>query len=50
MTEILPLGTIYTFRRPTQSTRGVKDVGILIGDFLLLYFLTLVSKRMTGII
>ncbi|MFO8018157.1 MAG: UbiA family prenyltransferase [Promethearchaeia archaeon] len=46
----LPLGTIYTFRKPTKSTKGVKDVGILIGNFLLLFFLTLVSLRMTGII
>ena len=46
----LPLGTIYTFRRPTKSTKGVKDVGILIGNFLLLYFLTLIALRMTSII
>ncbi|MBN1216345.1 MAG: hypothetical protein JXA99_13000 [Candidatus Lokiarchaeota archaeon] len=38
---IIPLGTIFTFRKPTKSSQGVKDVGIIIGNFLLIYFLCL---------
>ncbi|MBD3212269.1 MAG: hypothetical protein GF311_06635 [Candidatus Lokiarchaeota archaeon] len=38
----VPLGTIFTFRRPTESTQGVKDVGILIGNFLMFYFIALI--------
>lgn len=45
-----PMGTIYTFRHPTISTRGVKDVGILIGNFLLLYFVCLIALQMAGTI
>lgn len=45
---LFPLGTIYTFRRPTMSTKGVKDVGILMGNFLLVYFLTLIIMQMSG--
>jgi len=47
---LFPIGTIYTFRRPTSSTRGVKDVGILMGNFLLIYFVTLIIMKMNGII
>lgn len=47
---MFPLGTIYTFRKPTQSTKGVKDVGILIGNFLLLYIIALIILQMNGII
>jgi 4-hydroxybenzoate polyprenyltransferase len=46
----LPIGTMYTFRRPTQSTQGVKDIGILIGNFLLLYFICLITLQMSGVI
>jgi hypothetical protein len=46
----LPIGTMYTFRRPTRSTQGVKDVGILIGNFVLIYFLCLISLQMMSVI
>ncbi len=46
----LPIGTIYTFRRPTKSTQGVKDIGILIGNFLLIYFICLITLQMVGVI
>jgi len=45
-----PIGTMFTFRRPTESTKGVKDVGILIGNFLLLYFICLIILQMAGVI
>ncbi len=45
-----PAGIIYTFRRPTTSTKGVKDVGLLSGNFLLVYFLCLIALQMTGTI
>jgi hypothetical protein len=45
-----PIGTMYTFRRPTRSTKGVKDIGILIGNFVLIYFLCLISLQMVGVI
>jgi hypothetical protein len=38
----VPFGTMFTFRRPTESTQGVKDVGILIGNFLMFYFIALI--------
>ncbi len=47
---LFPLGTMFTFRRPTESTRGVKDVGILIGNFLLIYFACLIALQMSGVI
>ncbi len=47
---ILPLGIMFIFRRPTKSTKGVKDVGILLGNFMLLYFICLISLQMTGVI
>jgi 4-hydroxybenzoate polyprenyltransferase len=46
----MPLGTIYTFRRPTKSTQGVKDIGILIGNFILVYFFCLICLQMVGVI
>ena len=46
----LPLGTMYTFRKPTKSTQGVKDTGILIGNFLLFYFMCLIALQMMGVI
>ncbi len=47
---LFPIGTMYTFRRPTKSTRGVKDVGILMGNFLLVYFMTLIIMQMNGFV
>jgi 1,4-dihydroxy-2-naphthoate octaprenyltransferase len=46
----LPIGTMYTFRRPTKSTQGVKDIGILIGNFLLIYFICLITLQMVAVI
>ncbi|MBY9007918.1 MAG: hypothetical protein KGD63_14345 [Candidatus Lokiarchaeota archaeon] len=43
---IIPLGAIFTFRRPTKSSQGVKDVGIIIGNLLLIYFLCLVVMKL----
>ncbi len=45
---IIPIGSIYTFRKPTQSTQGVKDVGIILGNILLLYYLVLIIMQMYG--
>jgi 4-hydroxybenzoate polyprenyltransferase len=45
-----PIGTMYTFRHPTSSTKGVKDVGILMGNFLLVYFITLIIMQMNGLV
>jgi hypothetical protein len=42
----IPFGSIFTFRRPTASTRGVKDVGIVMGNVILLYFLILIIQQM----
>jgi len=46
----MPIGTMFTFRRPTASTKGVKDVGIIIGNFLLVYFACLIIIQMAGVI
>ena len=46
---IIPIGSIYTFRRPTVSSSGVKDVGIILGNIMLLYFLILILNNMYGI-
>ncbi|MFX1259727.1 MAG: hypothetical protein ACFFAN_17885 [Promethearchaeota archaeon] len=45
-----PIGTMFTFRHPTKSTQGVKDIGILIGNFLLVYFLCLITLQIVGVI
>ncbi|TFF87084.1 MAG: hypothetical protein EU550_04090 [Promethearchaeota archaeon] len=44
----IPFGIIFTFRKPTRSTQGVKDVGILLGNLLLVYFICLIILRMNG--
>ena len=46
----VPIGTMYTFRRPKTTTKGVKDVGILIGNLLLIYFICLILLQMNGLI
>ncbi len=38
----IPFGSIYTFRKPTESTKGVKDVGIIMGNIIMIYFLVLI--------
>ena len=47
---LFPIGTMFTFRAPTESTKGVKDVGILIGNFLLLYFICLITLQLMQVI
>jgi hypothetical protein len=46
----VPLGIMFTFRKPTRSTTGVKDVGLLLGNLLLLYFICLITIQLNGII
>lgn len=45
-----PIGIMFTFRRPTESTKGVKDAGILMGNFLMIFFMCLIILRLRGII
>lgn len=46
---LIPFGSIFTFRKPTISTKGVKDVGIILGNVILLYYLVLIINQMVGI-
>jgi hypothetical protein len=39
---LIPIGSIYTFRKPTTSSRGVKDVGIILGNIIMVYLLVLI--------
>jgi hypothetical protein len=45
---LIPVGSIYTFRKPTKSTPGVKDVGIVLGNIIMVYFLVLIIRNMYG--
>lgn len=38
---IIPLFIIYSFRKPKKSRKSIKDTGILMGNLVLVYFLTL---------
>jgi hypothetical protein len=42
---LIPIGSLYTFRAPTHSTKGVKDVGIILGNVILLYFIVLIVMQ-----
>lgn len=42
---IVPIGMIYAFRKPTRSTKGVKDVGIIVGNLMMVYFLILILRN-----
>ncbi len=42
----IPLGTLYIFRKPKQAPKGVKDVGIVLGNIILFYFLILIFRQM----
>jgi len=44
---LIPIGSLYTFRIPTHSTKGVKDVGIILGNVILLYFIVLIVMQLT---
>lgn len=39
---IVPLGSMYMFRRPTTPGPHIKDVGILMGNFVTVYVLVLI--------
>jgi hypothetical protein len=43
---IIPLGSIYVFRKPKKPKPGVKDVGIILGNIILLYFLVLILVKL----
>lgn len=45
---IMPAGTIYTFRKPTNSTQGVKDIGLVSGNIIMFYFIFLIFQQMFG--
>jgi hypothetical protein len=38
----IPLGSLYVFRKPERPKPGVKDVGIILGNIILVYFLVLI--------
>jgi len=42
---IIPLGVIYTFRKPTKSTKGVKDIGIIMGNFVMILLLVIIIQQ-----
>lgn len=39
-----PAGPIYVFRRPKVPSPGIKDVGIVVGNLLMIYFLVLILQ------
>ncbi|MFX1451916.1 MAG: hypothetical protein ACFFCM_13805 [Promethearchaeota archaeon] len=39
-----PAGPIYIFRRPKVPSPGIKDVGIVLGNLLMVYFLVLILQ------
>jgi hypothetical protein len=39
-----PVGPIYVFRRPKVPSPGIKDVGIIIGNLFMIYFLVLILQ------
>lgn len=40
---LIPIGSIYTFRKPIKSiSKGVKDVGLILGNIILVYLLVLI--------
>ncbi len=39
---LIPIGSIYVFRKPEKPKPGVKDVGIILGNIILIYFLVLI--------
>ena len=43
---IIPLGSLYIFRKPERPKPGVKDVGIILGNIILLYFLVLIVVKL----
>ncbi|MBN2155944.1 MAG: hypothetical protein JW776_07870 [Candidatus Lokiarchaeota archaeon] len=43
---LIPIGSIYVFRKPERPKSGVKDVGIILGNIILLYFLVLIIRNL----
>ena len=43
---LIPFGSIYVFRKPERPKAGVKDVGIILGNIILVYFLVLIVRNM----
>jgi 4-hydroxybenzoate polyprenyltransferase len=42
----IPFGTIYIFRRAKPVPKGVKDVGIVLGNIIMVYFLVFILQNM----
>ena len=38
----IPLGILYSFRKPKKSRKSIKDTGIIMGNLVMVYFLTLI--------
>ncbi|TXT57253.1 MAG: conserved membrane protein of unknown function [Promethearchaeota archaeon] len=47
---LIPFGTLYTFRKPKRPSKPVKDVGILIGNILMVYFMCIIIIQFIGLI
>ncbi|MHA1111032.1 MAG: hypothetical protein ACTSRE_08005 [Promethearchaeota archaeon] len=43
---LIPLGSIYVFRKAEKPKPGVKEVGIILGNIILVYFLVLILRNM----
>lgn len=39
---LIPLGTIYSFRRPKKSRKSIKDTGILMGNLAMVFLFTII--------
>ncbi|UYP47700.1 hypothetical protein NEF87_003985 [Candidatus Lokiarchaeum ossiferum] len=42
---VIPIGVIYAFRKPTKSSPGVKDIGIIMGNLVMLLLLVLIIQK-----
>lgn len=47
---LAPLGILYGFRSVKKLSKGMKDMGILGGNFIMFYFICLIVMQMRGII
>lgn len=43
---LIPIGSIYVFRKAERPKPGVKEVGIVLGNIILLYFLVLIVIKL----
>ena len=43
---LIPIGSIYVFRKPEKPKPGVKEVGIILGNIILVYFLVLIIVKL----